>query len=123
MRNAREDESSTWGRSGRQRRRLHPGWELRLYGKGIRQARRHNVEWFELGALAAALGSVVTAHVALLWGFLFGASRQPLLMSLLIPPLAPYFGWRAQRHAAARVWVAGLLVYLLLGVLRGHYFR
>ncbi len=81
------------------------------------------MEWLELGVLAAALASVVAAHVALLWGFWFGSSRQPLLMSLLIPPLAPYFGWRAERRGAALVWVAGLLVYLLLGVLRGRYFR
>jgi apolipoprotein N-acyltransferase len=61
-------------------------------------------------ALVLAFAVVVTAHVLLLAGLARRPPRWRALVALLVPPLAPYWGWREQRRRAV-TWVAGAVAY------------
>jgi enterochelin esterase-like enzyme len=67
-----------------------------------------------LGALLVfAFAVFVTTHVALAYGL---SSRQPrwqALVALLVPPLAPYWGWRALRGRTV-LWGASFVAYAVL---------
>ncbi|HEY3818706.1 MAG TPA: hypothetical protein VGL81_16160 [Polyangiaceae bacterium] len=66
------------------------------------------------GALLLAFAVVVTAHVTLVVGLAGRAPRWRGLVALVVPPLAPYWGWAALRGRAV-VWIAAAVAY---GVLR-----
>jgi uncharacterized membrane protein YdcZ (DUF606 family) len=65
-------------------------------------------------ALAALLAMFACAHVTIAVG-LTGRSRQPrrALIALLVPPLAPWWAWRAGLRAQTIVWGAALALYAL----------
>ena len=65
-----------------------------------------------LGMISVAVGSLVVAHVTLVIGLL---RRRPWwhgLVALLVPPLAPYWGYEAKLRRRATLWVTSLVVYL-----------
>ena len=64
-------------------------------------------------ALVVAFAVVVTAHVTLVVGLLLQRPRWRALVALVVPPLAPYRGWRALRKRSV-VWVAGAVAYTVL---------
>jgi hypothetical protein len=68
-------------------------------------------------ALLAVIGVVVglfsVAHVTLVIGLL---RREPWwhgLVALVVPPLAPYWGYEAKLRRRVTLWVVSLAVYLV----------
>ncbi|HEY6462551.1 MAG TPA: hypothetical protein VIY73_20420 [Polyangiaceae bacterium] len=66
--------------------------------------------------LAAALVVFAGAHVALVVGLGRARSWKAAVVALLLPPLAPWWGYRAGLRVATIAWCAALAVYTL-GVL------
>jgi hypothetical protein len=64
-------------------------------------------------ALALALAAFTAAHVAIAVGFAQGGQWRQALLALLVPPLAPWWGWRAGMRARTLVWGAMLALYAL----------
>jgi hypothetical protein len=67
------------------------------------------------GALVLAFAVVVTAHVTLVVGLAGRAPRWRALVALVVPPLAPYWGWDGLRRRSL-LWMAGAVVYAVLRV-------
>jgi hypothetical protein len=66
--------------------------------------------------LAAALVVFAGAHVALVAGLARTRSWKVAAAALVVPPLAPWWGYRAGLRVATIAWCAALAVYTL-GVL------
>lgn len=63
--------------------------------------------------LVLAFAVFVTTHVTLAYGLSSQKPRWHALVALLVPPLAPYWGWRALRVRSV-LWGATLAVYAVL---------
>jgi hypothetical protein len=64
-------------------------------------------------ALALALLALGAAHVALVTGL---ARRHPAwhaIVALAVPPLAPWWGWRAGMRRRTIAWAAALAMYAI----------
>jgi len=64
-----------------------------------------------MGSVVVSFATLVTAHVALAAGL---AARPPwwhALLALVVPPLAPYWGFREKMRGRAAVWAAALVLY------------
>jgi hypothetical protein len=59
-----------------------------------------------------AFGLFVTAHVALSAALLWRKPRWRGLLALLIPPLAPFWGWSEGLRAWSAVWLVALVAYV-----------
>ena len=62
------------------------------------------------------------AHVALVGGFLARRSVGRALLAIVVPPLAPYWGWELGMHKRAFAWGGTLLAYgggIAVAVARG----
>jgi apolipoprotein N-acyltransferase len=68
---------------------------------------------FRVVLLALAFAVLVTAHVSLLAVLAFRRPRWRAIAALVIPPLAPYWGWQERRHVASSVWVFGAIAYVV----------
>ncbi|MBX3263472.1 MAG: hypothetical protein KIS78_31140 [Labilithrix sp.] len=67
--------------------------------------------------LVVAFALVITTHVALALGL---AKRQPRwrgAVALVVPPLAPYWGWQEHMRKRVALWAGGLLLYVIMLVL------
>jgi hypothetical protein len=65
-----------------------------------------------LALICVAVGLHLVAHVTLVIGLL---RRKPWwrgLVALVIPPLAPFWGYEAELRGRVTLWVATLAVYL-----------
>jgi hypothetical protein len=65
-----------------------------------------------LALLSVAVGLLLVAHVTLVIGLL---RRDPWwrgLVALVVPPLAPYWGYEAKLRRRVTLWVLSLAVYL-----------
>ncbi len=65
-----------------------------------------------LGLLCVAVGLHVVAHVTLVIGLF---RREPWwrgLLALLVPPLAPFWGYEARLKGRVTLWVVSLALYL-----------
>jgi hypothetical protein len=65
-----------------------------------------------LGLISVAVGLHLVAHVTLVIGLL---RRDPWwhgLVALVVPPLAPFWGYEAKLRGRVTLWVASLVVYL-----------
>jgi hypothetical protein len=65
-----------------------------------------------LGLLSAAVGLHLVAHVTLVIGLL---RRRPWwhgLVALLVPPLAPYWGYEAHLRKRVTLWLVTLALYV-----------
>jgi len=62
--------------------------------------------------LAVACGLLVTAHLALCWSFVWSQRRTRALLALVLPPLAPYYGFRSGRRVWSSIWLLSLLTYV-----------
>jgi hypothetical protein len=69
--------------------------------------------------LAGSFGVLVCAHVALLAGLARRPPRRRALAALLVPPLAPYFGFSDGRRRLSVTWLAALVLYGA-GVISAH---
>jgi hypothetical protein len=69
------------------------------------------VDVFVMVSIVVSFATLVTAHLALAAGL---AARPPwwhALVALLVPPLAPYWGFREKMRARAVLWGAALVLY------------
>lgn len=65
-----------------------------------------------LGLVSIAVGLHLVAHVTLVIGLL---RREPWwhgLVALVVPPLAPYWGYEARLRKRVTLWVVSLALYL-----------
>ncbi len=63
--------------------------------------------------LASALAVFLAAHVALVAGLARKRTWGRALVALLVPPLAPWWGYRAGLRVATIAWCAALALYAL----------
>lgn len=66
-----------------------------------------------IAIVAAALGIVAGAHVALLVGLARIQPRWRAAVALVVPPLAPYWGYRAGMRIRVYAWIGALLAYAI----------
>ena len=66
-----------------------------------------------------AFGTLVTAHVALLVGLLLRHPRWRAPIALVMPPLAPYWGYDAGMRLRTLIWVGAVCVYAVAMILAG----
>jgi len=64
-----------------------------------------------LSILVLAFAVLATTHVALLLGLARRAPRWRALFALLIPPLAPWWGWQERLCGRCAVWLASMALY------------
>jgi hypothetical protein len=65
------------------------------------------------GALVVSFAVVVTTHVLLVVGLAGRTPRWRALIALVVPPLAPYWGWHGLQRRAV-VWIASAVAYAVL---------
>lgn len=65
-----------------------------------------------LGLLSVAVGLHVVAHVTLVIGLLRRTPWWHGLVALVVPPLAPYWGYEARLKGRVTLWLVSLAVYL-----------
>jgi len=65
--------------------------------------------WLLLLALVTHTG----AHLAIALRFAAGRRWRRALLALVLPPLAPVWGWRAGMRAPVYAWTGALAVYAL----------
>jgi hypothetical protein len=61
--------------------------------------------------IASALTVFVAAHVALVAGLMRRRTWVSAAVALLVPPLAPWWGYREGLRVATIVWCAALALY------------
>ena len=65
-----------------------------------------------LAMVIVGLAALVTTHLAIAWSLVERERpRWRGLIALLVPPLAPVWGWRAGLRARAGLWVVSLVAY------------
>jgi hypothetical protein len=62
---------------------------------------------------ALFLGLFLATHVALSAAFFAEPPRWRALVALLVPPLAPYWGFSTKRKALSVLWLAFFVAYAL----------
>jgi len=70
----------------------------------------------ELGIMLTLVGSfaiLCTAHLALALGLTLKKPRWRGPVALLVPPLAPYWGYGAKMRLRAILWVSAFCIYVL----------
>ena len=65
-----------------------------------------------IGTLSTAVGLHLVAHVTLVIGLFRRAPWWRGLVALLVPPLAPYWGYEAHLRKRVTLWMVTLAVYL-----------
>jgi hypothetical protein len=65
-------------------------------------------------ALFAALAAYVGAHLALVGGLVAAGRWGRAALALVVPPLAPWWGWEQGMRRRVVAWAAALAVYALL---------
>jgi hypothetical protein len=66
-----------------------------------------------LVGLLVAFATLVTVHVAIVFGLAFQEPRWRALVALVVPPLAPYWALRGGMRVRGGIWVASILLYVL----------
>jgi hypothetical protein len=61
--------------------------------------------------LAAALAAFVAAHGTLVVGLARRRAWGPAALALVVPPLAPWWGYRAGMRGPSVAWCAALVLY------------
>jgi hypothetical protein len=65
-----------------------------------------------VAALAAvSLAAFAVVHFALLVALLRQTPRYRALVALVVPPLAPYWGWQVGAKRRVNVWALSLVLY------------
>lgn len=65
-----------------------------------------------LGLLSVAVGLHLVAHVTLVIGLMRCGPWWHGLLALVVPPLAPYWGYEARLRKRVTLWVLSLVLYL-----------
>ena len=61
--------------------------------------------------LSLAFGLLAAAHARLMVALLWRRPRWRAALALLVPPLAPYWGWSERLRITSALWVFALVVY------------
>ncbi len=75
--------------------------------------RSPGVDLARLLFLSFAFGLLVTAQVALVAKLVTRRPRWRSLLALLVPPLAPYWGWLEGFRIWSSLWLAALVLYVV----------
>jgi hypothetical protein len=67
-----------------------------------------------VAGLVVAFAGLVTSHIALVYGFLWRPPRWRAPVTLLVVPLAPYWGYRCGMRRRAIAWVSCAMTYAIL---------
>jgi hypothetical protein len=71
-----------------------------------------------LGAVILGFATLVTVHVFIAGRlFLFARPRWRGLVALVVPPLAPIWGYREGWRITSTLWLVAVLVFLVAEVL------
>jgi hypothetical protein len=68
-------------------------------------------------ALAAMLAVLIAAHLCIVVGLAWRRAWGRAAAALLVPPLAPWWGWReggARARTAVVAWLAAVAIYAVL---------
>lgn len=68
-------------------------------------------------ALALSFAVLVTAHVALAVGLTLRHPRWRGPLALVVPPLAPYWGFEERMRLRTALWVGAVCVYAVARIL------
>lgn len=63
--------------------------------------------------IGVLVGLFVVAHVTLVMGLLRRQPRWHGIVALVVPPLAPYWGYEAKLRRRVTLWVVTVAFYLL----------
>jgi hypothetical protein len=67
-----------------------------------------------VAALLVVLAAVaVTTHLALVYGLVYKRPRWRALAALVVPPLAPWWGWREHRKRSI-LWILAVVGYFVV---------
>jgi len=69
--------------------------------------------------LVGSFAILCTAHLALAIGLTLEKPRWKGPLALLLPPLAPYWGYGARMRVRSVLWVAAFWIYVLCLVAAG----
>jgi hypothetical protein len=69
------------------------------------------MDFVRLGLLSCGFGLLVCAHLALVLGQFQRRPRYRAFVALVVPPLAPYFGFQDGRRGWSVTWVGALVMY------------
>jgi hypothetical protein len=64
-----------------------------------------------LTTLVVAFATLLTVHVLLALGLARRTHRGRALVAFVVPPLAPWWGWREKMHVRGVLWIAAAIVY------------
>ncbi len=67
-----------------------------------------------LALLVLAFATLVTVHVTLAAGLGARAPRWRGAVALVVPPLAPWWGWRTRLRARTVLWIVAAAIYVAL---------
>jgi len=62
-------------------------------------------------ALVVAFATLLTVHVTLAFGLARRPPRWRGLAALVVPPLAPWWGWQARMRVRGVLWIAAAAAY------------
>jgi|HubBroStandDraft_1064217.scaffolds.fasta_scaffold02113_15 hypothetical protein len=73
-----------------------------------------------VAVLLAAFATLATMHLTLAIGLLRRAPRWRAAVGLIVPPLAPWWGWREKMRVRSTLWGVAAVVYgaALIGAFR-----
>jgi hypothetical protein len=63
--------------------------------------------------VAVSLLVFICAHLSLLGGLLVHPPRSRALVALVVPPLAPYWGWQRGLKDPVSIWAVALALYAI----------
>jgi len=66
-----------------------------------------------LVGLLLAFATLVTVHIAIVFGLAFQKPRWRALVALVVPPLAPYWAMTGGMRVRGGIWMASVLLYVL----------
>lgn len=66
-----------------------------------------------MAVLVVAFATLLTAHVALLFGLATRPPRWRAAAAAVVAPLAPFWGLRAGMPARSALWLASAVVYVV----------
>jgi hypothetical protein len=64
-----------------------------------------------LAALVVAFATLLTVHVTLALGLMRRTPRWHGALALVVPPLAPWWGWREGMRVRAAIWLLAAPAY------------
>ncbi|HVU04841.1 MAG TPA: hypothetical protein VHE30_23985 [Polyangiaceae bacterium] len=71
---------------------------------------------FLLAALVVSFATLVAAHLSLSFGLAFRDPWWRGAVALVVPPFAPFFGFRERMFVRVALWAAGAVAWVLSSV-------